>query len=712
MKARKATNRRWGLVRIVLAIALPLGALTAAFTYLPHSWIGKAEQLGFAHEELTWYGHLFDRRAEPPANVVPEVFAFAPLSSVWVCPADGLPADAQRMAFTAEGCNDTVDVAPLPGIHGAFTVRSVGAEACRGQRSLVLQPASVASMRSKYIELIATDLGLLCPEVSFVQVSLCWKDQGVFMKEEQVDQSLLRKRRIKDGALFTQGASSMRPDQLFPQFGADSAAARVVRQQEWTTEGASLLDPKSAAAVLFLQMAEERTDLLDDACTFMYRWSTGTVSPTYHAPRSAPVHQALQPVLLGEALRAPGMPGEWERIRSALLAKEQVWRERFTAMDKAWLPIVRQGVSAAAAQQQADALKDLLFDRIRTGAPLAELGPVLAQAQLPPVFLEAGARSALPKEAEFLQVDRLIRELKVDREGDTLIFRRGVHSIMRDALLPPGIAVRMEEGARIFLAPGASLLVNGQLDIRGTRLRPVFIRAAEKGKPFGSIAVNGTGNFTCHIKGLQISGGAGATIQGVRHEAMLSVHHADVELQQCILNGFAGPVAFAQEHGKLALTDCQFESAVGSLVQLEQVNGRVEGSSFRNGADDATGSGLVLSGSELLVRDCRFEKFATSAITAGETSQLLVIASRFDGNGTALDLLDMSVAHASRSSFISNTTVFHLARKDPALGGAVLFVHDNEFVGNTTERTLDRHSRITPLDAPDAKVWAQFGVAL
>ena len=710
MKIRKATNRKWGIVRTVLAIALPLGALTVAFTYLPRTWVAKAERLGVAPVELSWFGYVFDRSEEPPATLVPEVFAFAPLTSVWICPTDGMLADPQRMAFTAEGCNDTVEVAPLPGIRGAFTVRSVGADPCRGQRGMVLQPASVASMRSKYIELIATELGLLCPEVGFVQISFCGKPQGVFMKEERVDQSFLRKRRIKDGALFTQGAASSRPDQLFPQFGADSAAARVVRQQEWTTEGAALLEPKDAAAVLFLQMAEQRTDLLDDACTFTYRWSTGTVSPTYHAPHSAPVHHALQPVLLGGALRAPGMPAEWERIRSALLAKEQEWRERFAAMDKAWLPIVRQGVPAAAAQQQADAIKERLFDRIRTGAPRAELGPVLTQAQLPPVFLEAGARSALPKEAEFLQVDRLVRELKVDREGDTLIFRRGVHSIMRDALLPPGIAVRMEEGARIFLAPGASLLVNGPLDIRGSRLRPVFIRAAEKGKPFGSIAVNGTGSFTCRIKGLQISGGAGATIQGVRHQAMLSVHHADVELQQCILNGFAGPVAFAQEHGKLALTDCQFESAVGALVQLEQVNGRVEGSSFRNAADDATGSGLLLGGSEVLVRDCRFEKFATCALTAGDASQLLLIASRFEGNRTALELLDMSVAHASLNSFLSNTTAFHLARKYPALGGAVLFVHDNELDGNTTERELDRHSRITPLPAPDAKVWGQFGV--
>lgn len=71
MKAPKAKNRRWGLVRMVLAIALPLGVLTAAFTYLPHSWIGKAQQLGIAQQELTWYGHLFDRRAELPANVVP-----------------------------------------------------------------------------------------------------------------------------------------------------------------------------------------------------------------------------------------------------------------------------------------------------------------------------------------------------------------------------------------------------------------------------------------------------------------------------------------------------------------------------------------------------------------------------------------------------------------------------------------------------------------
>jgi acetylornithine/succinyldiaminopimelate/putrescine aminotransferase len=94
----------------------------------------------------------------------------------------------------------------------------------------------------------------------------------------------------------------------------------------------------------------------------------------------------------------------------------------------------------------------------------------------------------------------------------------------------------------------------------------------------------------------------------------------------------------------------------------------------------------------------------------GEASQVLVLGSTFEGNRLALAVKDLSVAHVSGNTFKENATVFGVYRKKAIHGGAVLMLYSNEFVDNTKERDVDALSRIEQKDAPDAKVWAQFGV--
>ncbi|MBK8531989.1 MAG: hypothetical protein IPL64_08840 [Flavobacteriales bacterium] len=117
----------------------------------------------------------------------------------------------------------------------------------------------------------------------------------------------------------------------------------------------------------------------------------------------------------------------------------------------------------------------------------------------------------------------LVQRLDLDQQGDTIFFPRGKYRIDQDPRFPTGTCVVLLQGARLFMAPGVNMRCYGELHIRGTIRNPVFIRPQEDGSPFGTIAVIGSGSERCSIRGLYISGGSSALLDGIRHDAMVSV---------------------------------------------------------------------------------------------------------------------------------------------------------------------------------------------
>jgi|694.fasta_scaffold32803_5 hypothetical protein len=710
MKLVKAVQRRWSVVRTLLALVVPAGVLVAVFTYLPHDLLRKGERLGFSAAEIGAYSGLFDRRATEEPLVKPEIIGLEPTFDSDQCLLQHTDAKWHPKRFVAEGCGDSVEVRRLRSVEGGWVLKFPKDALCRGQRQWVLIPATVGSIRAKYIEQLATELGIVCPEVSFVKLTACGEDLGVFLKEERIDAGFMERHQLTDGALFTQGLATDRPDHFLPAFEDDTLAAREVRAALQRYGAGDAMDSKAAASVLFLQMVEERHDLLTDEGVYAYRWTTAAIQPLYRAERSAGDAVPVQRALLGAVLGQEGTVKEWDRIRSALIAKEVTWAERWAAMDKAWLPVLRGASSTPAAQAEADRIKYRLLERIRSGDPATFLGPV-KEVEVPPVFLADADKAMAPSGTGRMEfIERMRADFDATLEGDTLVFGRGAYVIKQDLIVPTGLAVRLNEGARLFLSPGVSLLVNGPLQVRGTRMRPVFIRAAEKDKPFGTVAVNGDGTFACSLHGLQISGGSEARINGLYHSAMLSIHHADVVMDQCIISGSQAEDAFNLKNGHATIRDCVFEDGHADLVDLDFVKGEVSGCTFRNGRTDSNGDGLDVSGSQVLVSDCRFIKLLDKGISVGEASQVLVLGSTFEGNRLGMAVKDLSVAHVSGNLFKENATVFGVYRKKAIHGGAVLMLYTNEFVDNAKERDIDALSRIEQKDAPDAKVWAQFGV--
>ncbi len=709
MMEAKAVQRKWRFGRVLLALLLAAGLLLAVFTYLPEQWLAQGHRLGLSRAELSLFTGLFDRRAHAEPLVRPETYALEPTFDSDPCLWQHTDAKWHVKRFTAEGCADSVEVRRLRTVEGGWVLKFPKERLCRGQQQVVLIPAGVERIRSKYIELLATDLGLVCPDVSFVKLTACGRDLGVFLKEERIDAGFLEKRQLTDAASFSQGIAADRPDHLFPAFDRDTLAPALVRAAELDLGARAMLDRKAAEAVLFLMMLEERRDLLDEEGLYVYRWTTGGIVPLYRAQRGAVCPRPVLDLLLGTALHDD--TAAWDRVRSQLLAKEAVWAERWAAMDKAWLPVLRGGMSMTVAQAEADRIKYTLLDRIRHGNVSDFFGHAEAPV-IPPAFVDpavlAGIEAAGTARMDVL--DRVVKELKAEVRGDTIVFGRGSYTLSRDLVVPKGLAVRLEEGARLFLGPSVSLLVNGPFDVRGSRLHPVFIRAADDDAPFGTVAVSGNGTFTCTLRGLRISGGSEARINGFYHSGMLSIHHADLVMEQCEISASNAEDAFNLKQGHALIRDCVFEDGHADLVDLDFVQGEVSGCTFRNGRSDSNGDGLDVSGAQVLVRDCRFIKLLDKGISVGEASQVLVLSSRFEGNTLGMAVKDLSVTHVDGCTFIGNATAYGVYRKKPIHGGAYLFLYANELVDNAREREVDQYSKVEQRTAADPQVWARFGV--
>ena len=125
---------------------------------------------------------------------------------------------------------------------------------------------------------------------------------------------------------------------------------------------------------------------------------------------------------------------------------------------------------------------------------------------------------------------------------------------------------------------------------------------------------------------------------------------------------------------------------------------------FRSGRNDSNGDGLDVSGARILVTGCTFTNMMDKGISVGEASQLLVRASRFQGNRMALAAKDLSIAYVEGNVFLDNTIVFGAYRKKPIYGGARVVRYANEYVGNGKDQEVDSLSAVVQQEVLEEKV--------
>jgi hypothetical protein len=717
---RSDKPRSVGIKSVLLALAIMVGLVFALFRLVAPDRIAGTWPWGIGRAEVDRYARWTDIHWERTEAPTVALWTLGGSARSGPCAQEEHGRQWHRRWFVTGDHADTVRMRRHPEVDGGFIIRFRREAPFNGQRRLELLPAHAGSIRAKYLEILADELGLPVAEVTFVRVASCG-DTTTYLAREWMGRVLLEKRMITDAVTYRQAHHPWMPAELFPKLKSDSLVRASLRAR-WTalhhagdtgivTASAALVETDLALSWLLMRWLEGSPDPLRERGHLAWRWEHARIMPLYVPAAGEPA--AADDIVRPWAVNPFSALLRDDTYRKAFLAKrdmliEHRWRirERFAAADEAWLPVIADGLPLPIVRSRAQRIQASILDqRLDQGDPLAHLDRKLVPGAGMATFLGAAVQGAEVATDNNEALFARLRRMRVQVAGDSIVFPRGKFVLDEDLFLPAGYDVVLLRGARFELGPGVNVLVRGGLKVQGTKLNPVFIRPQRNDEPFGSFAVTGAGKSEVSISGLRISGGSEGFLAGMYHSGMLSIRGvARTLVSGSVISGSKGEDALNIKGGEVLVQDCEFNDGHADLLDIDMATGVVRNSVFRS----PSGTALDISGTQLLVEDCRFIGMRDEGISVGESSSALVRGSRFERNTTAIAVKDLSVAHVLDNVFQGNVTALEMYRKKPILGGGSLHLYPNTFSDNEREREVDEHSEILPGSAPPAELLRTF----
>ncbi|MCB0767481.1 MAG: hypothetical protein KDB95_09785, partial [Flavobacteriales bacterium] len=502
----------------------------------------------------------------------------------------------------------------------------------------------------------------------------------------------------------------MRPDRQFPVVHADSSEqvklrGLIIRALGEVAEGrtamlAGMMDTDAVAAWALMAWIEGR-DLRTGPVYLVYEWASG---------RFRPIHQVsfgIDPDVEGEEvlynlitplLELPAVRERFKELQAMITSNWSAWQQREAATNTLWATLIGSPVVPFPTLERATdpSAIDHYKLAMRAGPGFATF---IHGMPLPPAVVTS--------QADTLWLAQLAKRHKLILQGDSIIFPRGKYMIDEDIEFPAGRSVLLQQGARLFMGPGRSILVKGDLYVRGTLRNPVFIRAAEEGRAFGAIAVLGGSAQQCAINGLYVSGGTGAKLAGMRCEGMVTIQGiARTEIASSVFQENAAEASLVVDGGELLMNDVRWEDAAKRFLRLDQVRAVVR-DPVMIGSRGNTTTGLEVRSGTVAVIGGTFTAMQGEAIHAEGAAQVLVRSARIARNATGLRSEGRAEVHVEGNTVDGNDVAF---TAEAGSSGDRIVLYPNRMVDNGIEQASG--PGIVERTALDAATVSRFGVPL
>ncbi len=659
---RRTKRNRPSLQAWFFALAVPSVALFMLFSLLPYQRMVGHWPLGIGQDEVMAYQAVFDHRPGQHAEGQVETYTLT-------------GAGVGRATLRMQAGEAGAAVVPLAGqarSDGAFALDFGNETPFGGATALALVPADLQALHVLYAQAVADSLPIASPAIKVVLLQRDDRKAEPYLVQETITPAWVLQHAAVAMTLV-QAEGRTEGQEAFRSMAVDSIGRYTVDDRF----RADRFDTAATAALALLAQAEQRPALSQGVAGLLYDRVLGGLTPVYRMsyPGEAPPAEALGQAFRKALAAAPAQQG---MVRWARRFQEDSsrWVARFLAIDSAAVPVLAEGRNLGLVQAEVDRARAAFMHRLFHPERLETTAPDPA-ATAPPL-------------------DPWLVQFRTDK--DTLRFVRGKYNIDHDLVIPQGMAVVLEKGTRWFMAPGVSVVVNGELHMRGTDLNPVFIRPVDPAMPYGSIAVNGNGRTRVRINGLRISGGGNLWYQGQRHGGMLSFIGSDVRMHNSTIEESFGDASVSARRGTFRMGDCHFTGAHHGFIDLAEVQGAVERTAFLlpgvGAHATAERRALGLWSSHVLLRGCNFDQLPFTALDLARGGEAMVLASTFTGNGVAIKAVDGAGVQVDGCGFTGNKQVFVLRRNHPVLGGAVLKLYANNFADNGTERDADAASKV------------------
>ena len=302
------------------------------------------------------------------------------------------------------------------------------------------------------------------------------------------------------------------------------------------------------------------------------------------------------------------------------------------------------------------------------------LRPVVARSDAPkgrpkaPTLAEALNRHA------FLSYDFLSNRLQV---------ASGRHELAGDLVTPARMTLHLTAGTDLVLPEGAVVLC-ASIHAVGTAEQPIRLLAKDPALGFAGLQVLG-GNQKSTLRFVHVANATAINRGGWQSSGGVTFYRNPVDCFDCVFRGATCEDAFNLFAAHCHFERCVFDGGPHDLLDGDFIDGEIIACEFRNSGEDA----IDVSGSQLTVSNCVFERIGDKALSIGERSTVTA-------TGNHILTAAIAVASKDRSTVtLSNTTVdfveqFVLAAyiKKPEFGAATMHATGLRYTGSSPAKHL------------------------
>ncbi|MEM8710155.1 MAG: CotH kinase family protein [Planctomycetota bacterium] len=268
----------------------------------------------------------------------------------------------------------------------------------------------------------------------------------------------------------------------------------------------------------------------------------------------------------------------------------------------------------------------------------------------------------------------------------------GVQYVDSNVIVRPGTTLRM--------APGASVIFEGQLTAVGSAERPIRVVAStpregdgEHQAPWGTFALRGSGANGSELEHVQFQDGSGLKEPLEEYSAMFSIHGVtDVSIKSCIFrrNSVVDDMVHAV-YSSVVFDACGFAGAFADALDLDITEGAVRSCAFQGSGNDA----LDLMTSKIAVQDSWISGSGDKGISVGENTEVLAVNTSIRDCLIGVQIKDRSRAVLYNCEVRGSTPAVDAYHKNWRYGvGGSGYVYKSAFQGTSTPVTADKRSSI------------------
>lgn len=316
-------------------------------------------------------------------------------------------------------------------------------------------------------------------------------------------------------------------------------------------------------------------------------------------------------------------------------------------------------------------------------------------------FLERSQRAALQAGSD----------LEVREEPGRLVVPAGDYRVRETLIVPRGKPLHFEPGARLFFAPGTSLISYAPLVARGTAAAPIEFRGRSPGEPWGVVAVVAANARLAaseaparsELRHVRCFDARGARLNAVAYTG-ISFLYSDVSLSRCVFVRCGLDDGLNVKRADVQLRECLFVDSPSDAIDLDWCTGEVRDCLLSG----SRGDGLDLSGAERL-RASGNAIVATGdkAVSVGEASRAHLQSNVYVGSAIGVASKDSSRTLSQQDLYLACDEELAAYRKKPIFQGGLLVASEPHLGRPAPVIHKDEGSKVQVLQArtlawPDA----------